>query len=200
MNIIQLQQTQLIMKNVKNYLVIALLAIGLGAFAQEFSVDTKSSSLKWTGKKVGGKHYGHINIKSGSFKVENDQIISGEFKIDMTTITCDDLEGKWKDKLVAHLNSDDFFSVDKYPVSTLTITESSSLKKGTASVKGNLTIKGQTHPVEFTTTRSGNTYTATIEVDRTLYGIQYGSGKFFDNLGDKTIDDEFTMEVKLTVM
>jgi polyisoprenoid-binding protein YceI len=187
------------MKNIKNYFVIAFLAIGLSAFAQVSSVDTENSTLKWTGKKVGGDHYGHINIKSGSLKFEKDMIKSGEFTIDMTSITNDDLEGEWNKKLIGHLKSDDFFGVEKHPVSTLEITESGSFKKGEATVKGNLTIKGKTHPIEFLAKKEGNTFTSTIEVDRTLYDVKYGSGKFFDNLGDKAIDDKFTMEVKLVV-
>lgn len=188
------------MKNFKNILTAAFLIVGLSVFAQEYSVDAKSSKLKWTGKKVGGKHWGHIDIKSGSFKVEKDMITSGEFTIDMATITCDDLEGEWNQKLVGHLKSDDFFGVDKHPTSTLKIKESTSFKKGEATVKGELTIKGKTHPVEFTAMKNGKSYTATIVVDRTLYDVRYGSDKFFDNLGDKAINDEFTMEVKLNVM
>lgn len=187
------------MKNIKNYFGIAFLAIGLSAFAQDFSVDTKNSTLKWTGKKVAGQHNGSIEIKSGSLKIEKNAIVSGEFTIDMTSITNEDLEGEWNQKLVGHLKSDDFFGVEKYPTATLKITESGSFKKGEAPVKGQLTIKGKTHPIEFTAKKNGNTYTATIVVDRTLYDVRYGSGKFFDNLGDKAIDDDFTMDVKLNV-
>lgn len=188
------------MTKIKNYLVIAFLAVGLSAFTQDFSVDTKSSSLKWTGKKVGGKHWGQIKLKDGNMKVQKDAIVNGEFTIDMASITCDDLEGEWNEKLVGHLKSDDFFGVDKHPTSTLKIKESTSFKKGEATVKGDLTIKGKTHPVEFKAKKDGKSYTATIVVDRTLYDVRYGSDKFFDNLGDKTISDEFTMEVKLNVM
>ena len=40
---------------------------------------------------------------------------------------------------------------------------------------------------------------AKITIDRSDFDVRYGSGSFFDNLGDKTIYDEFDLEVKLVV-
>jgi hypothetical protein len=34
-------------------------------------------------------------------------------------------------------------------------------------------------------------------VDRTKFDIKYGSGSFFDNLGDKAIDNDFTLDLNL---
>jgi hypothetical protein len=42
-----------------------------------------------------------------------------------------------------------------------------------------------------------NSATAKVKIDRTLYNIRYGSGSFFDNLGNKAIDNEFDIEVTL---
>ena len=36
-----------------------------------------------------------------------------------------------------------------------------------------------------------------INVDRTLFGIIYGSGSFFDDIADRAIDDNFTLKFKL---
>ena len=43
-----------------------------------------------------------------------------------------------------------------------------------------------------------NNATATMTIDRSEFNIRYGSGSFFENLGDKTIYDEFDLEVNLT--
>lgn len=188
------------MKNLKTYFLALTVLIAFSAYSQDFTANTSSSTVKWTGEKVTGTHYGHIKIKEGTLKVKKNTIESGMFAIDMTTISCDDLEGEWHDKLIGHLKSEDFFGVDKHPVSTLKITSPASFKNGEAEVKANLTIKDKTHPVTFKAKKDGSSYTATIVVDRTLYDIRYGSGKFFDNLGDKTISDEFTLEVKLVAM
>jgi polyisoprenoid-binding protein YceI len=185
------------MKKMMN-LLIALVVIAFSASAQNYTVDTNKSILKWNGKKVTGEHYGKINLKEGAFEVKNNQLTAGKFVINMTTITCDDLEGEWNDKLVGHLKSDDFFGVEKHPEAVLVIKESAKIVNGKAKVKGHLTIKGITHPVEFDATQKGNNFTALITVDRSKYDVRYGSGKFFDNLGDATIYDEFTLEVNLT--
>jgi len=174
-----------------------LVAFTIASIAQTYQVNPSKSVLKWNGKKVTGEHYGKISIKEGSFVVDNNKVSTGSFVIDMTTITCEDLQGEWMDKLVGHLKSDDFFGVASHPEAKLVITESSALKNNKANLKANLTIKGITHPVEFEATQMGNSFSAMVTVDRTLYNVRYGSGKFFDNLGDKTIYDDFTLDVKL---
>jgi polyisoprenoid-binding protein YceI len=166
--------------------------------AQVKKVNVTKSELKWTGKKVTGEHHGKINLKEGSLTINKQKIVSGNFVIDMNSITDEDLPaGEWNDKLVGHLKSDDFFGVQTYPEAVLVITESTPFENGKAKVKANLTIKGITNPVEFEATKADNNYSAIITVDRSLYNVRYGSGKFFENLGDKTIYDNFTLDVTL---
>ena len=116
----------------------------------------------------------------------------------MESINCQDLKDESTNaKLVGHLKSDDFFSVDKYPVATLKINESTKFINGVADIEADLTIKGITHPISFKAEKIKNGYTANIEVDRTKYNVRYGSGKFFDNLGDNMIYDDFILDVKI---
>jgi len=107
------------------------------------------------------------------------------------------------ERLEGHLKSDDFFGVGKYPVSKLVVTGSTPFDKGSGVVNGTLTIKGITNPVEFKATMQkkddGVWFFANINVDRTKYNVRYGSGSFFDNLGDKTIYDDFKLRVNLLV-
>ncbi|MDA3894399.1 MAG: YceI family protein [Salinivirgaceae bacterium] len=177
--------------------VLAILVSGIVS-AQSFTVNAEKSTLKWTGKKVGGEHSGTIQIKEGNFEVKKDKIESGSFTISMTTISNSDLEDAgYNAKLVGHLKSDDFFGVEKFPTAVLKITEASVFKDGKAKVKADLTIKGKTNPVEFDVMKAGNSFTSTITVDRSKYDVKYGSSSFFEGLGDKVIYDEFTLEVKL---
>lgn len=170
----------------------------IGSNAQEMSFNTQKSILKWNSKKVTGEHWGYIKLKSGVITLKNDKIISGKFIIDMTSITNEDMQpGEWRDKLIGHLKSDDFFSVEKHQESALEVNESSPFIKEEATINGKLTIKGITHPITFKVTRSDKVYSAIVVVDRTKYNIKYGSGKFFEGLGDKMIYDEFTLDVKL---
>ena len=164
-------------------------------------VSPTQSKIEWTARKVTGKHNGTIAIKEGNLDIKNGQLKGGSFVIDMPTITVTDLQGKGKENLEGHLKSDDFFGVATHPTASFVITSAKHISDNNYNVKGDLTIKGVKNPIEFTALLlpSGTTYTATanIKVDRTLYDVKYGSGKFFQDLGDKAIFDEFELAVTL---
>ncbi|MBT8230941.1 MAG: YceI family protein [Bacteroidia bacterium] len=164
-------------------------------------VNPEKSSIDWVGKKVTGKHTGTINIKSGELKHEDGRLSGGNFVIDMPSITVTDLEGGMKGKLEGHLKSPDFFDVANFTTAEFVITEvKGGGEAGKYNVTGDLTIKGKTHPVSFTaSTNEDGSFGADITVDRTLYDVRYGSGKFFDGLGDKMIYDDFELSVNLVV-
>lgn len=171
-------------------------------FAEDFKVDTKASQLKWTGEKVTGSHWGYVDIQSGVMNIENGNIKNGVFTMDMTSISVKDMEpGEYNDKLTGHLKSDDFFSVAKNPTSEFKIKWVKDKGNGLVQIVGDLTIKGITKQLNFDAKYNLNgkkmTADAKITVDRTKYDIKYGSGSFFDSLGDKTIYDEFTLDLKL---
>jgi polyisoprenoid-binding protein YceI len=186
------------MKTSKMLMIVLSVLISGMVSAQSFSVNAEKSTIVWNGKKVTGEHTGNIKVKNGSFELKNNKIVSGTFVIDMTTITNTDLtDAGYNAKLVGHLKSDDFFGVDQHPTATLKITEASEFKEGKASVKGALTIKGKTNPIEFVVTKNAESFSAAITVDRSKYDVKYGSASFFEGLGDKVIYDEFTLEVTL---
>jgi len=182
-------------------LIIKLFALSLGIIngQEKLSADTSKTSLAWLGEKVTGQHTGTIKLQSGWLSWKDNRIVSGEFAIDMASIK----ESGRNSKLESHLKSDDFFSVEKFPTAILVLTGSDSFEKGNALVRGNLTIKGISNPIEFKTAMQkkddGVWFFANIVVDRTKYNVRYGSGSFFENLGDKTIYDEFKLKVALLV-
>lgn len=201
----------------------ALIAIGLSVSAADkaktmnasvkgvstYKVVSEQSDVKWLGKKVTGSHNGVIQLKNGELKVTDNAVTGGSFVIDMTTIKDLDLtDPEYNGKLIGHLKSPDFFDVDKNPTSTFEITKVSPItnaKPGepNATIDGNLTIKGATHPLSFPATIAVTADTVMaaakdIKVDRTLYDIRYGSKKFFEKIGDKAINDEFWISVSLT--
>lgn len=189
------------MKTIKSILATIIILGTVSLFAQEMKVDTKKSTVKWHGEKVTGEHFGTINIKGGKLIWKSNKITGGEIIIDMTSIENTDLEdADYKAKLEGHLKSDDFFGVEKYPTAKLKIKSSSAFKDNKAIVKGQLTIKETTLPIEFSVQKEGNRFMAEIVIDRSKYDVRYGSGSFFDNLGDKTIYDEFTLTVKIATM
>ena len=166
---------------------------------ESLPVNVAKSNIVWKAYKVTGSHTGNIELKSGMLDFDGDKLVGGSFEIDMTTITCTDLEGEYNQKLVGHLKSDDFFGVEKFPVAQLEITQV--ISRGTPGdykIVGDLTIKGITKEVRFMAKVNPNQATAAITVDRSEFNVRYGSGSFFENLGDKTIYDEFELEVNLT--
>ncbi|MDX1314860.1 MAG: YceI family protein, partial [Eudoraea sp.] len=158
-------------------------------------VKTSESTVTWKGYKVTGSHYGTINLQSGALSFDGDKLVGGEFVVDMTSLISTDLEGEYKGKLEGHLKSDDFFGVANHPTSTLVFTNVKANGKNSYEVTGDLTIKGITKAVTFDVSVYGSKATATMKVDRSEYDVRYGSGSFFDNLGDKTIYDEFDLVV-----
>jgi len=185
----------------RRFLLVAFsLLIAGGINAQNFKANAAKSELKWTAKKVTGQHTGHIKLADGALTLKDNQIVGGTFNIDMKSITDDDLtDAGYNQKLVGHLKTDDFFGVEKFPVTTLVITEGTPFVNSEADVKANLTIKGITNPIAFKVTKNGNSYSATIAINRAKFDVRYGSGSFFENLGDKVIDDIFMLNVVLVV-
>lgn len=193
------------MKTTALILIVTLFA-GAQMKAQEKQIaDPSATKISWYGDKViGSAHTGTIGLMDGWLSTEANVITGGEFRVDMNSITNTDIKDeKMKERLVGHLKSEDFFGVEKYPVAKLVVTGSSEFTDGKATVRGNLTVKEATHPVEFTAlwAKSGDvsTYTATIVFDRSKYDVRFGSGKFFSNLGDNTINDEIKLEVQMVV-
>jgi polyisoprenoid-binding protein YceI len=175
---------------------------------KSLAVDLNSSRVEWTGKKVTGKHTGTINISRGEVIIDKDNITGGSIEIDMKTIVNTDLSDKeYNNKLINHLKSDDFFSVEKFPVSKFEITAvspySDAQKPGyNMIIKGNLTIKGVSKGISFPANiKIDNgmvTVNADFDIDRTEFNLKYGSGKFFENLGDKMIYDDFNIKFNIT--
>lgn len=177
--------------------IIALTLVAFSTSVEKKKVDVESSKITWTGEKLTGSHEGTINLQEGFFEMESGKLVGGEFTADMSSINVTDLEGKNKAKLEGHLNSDDFFGVDNYSTAKFTMKTVAEKSDGVYGVSGSLTIKGKTNPIAFDLNMTDDTATTTLVIDRTKYDIRYGSGSFFENLGDKTIYDEFTLDIML---
>ena len=173
---------------------VALVAMLMTSLSFGQNVDLKGSSLKWTGTKVTGKHFGKIFFKTANVGFTKEKLSSGDFTVDMKNFTIDDLNGEWATKFLKHMKSGDFFEVEKFPTASLKI----------KSVKGNtaiadLTIKGKTNEVKFDLKQVKNTYSGVLKFDRTKFNMKYGSGDFFKGPGDKMIHNDVTVDFKFVV-
>lgn len=176
----------------------------LAGSSQDLSLPIlkNDSRITWkAAKQMGNSHTGVVRFKSGHMTQTAGQISGGDFVIDMRTITVTDLPPVSGEQLVNHLMSQDFFEVETYPEAHLVITQVEPADKNQLKITADLTIKDQTHPITFVATKTQNqnrtTLKASFEIDRTQWGITYGSGKFFENLGDNLIKDNIEYLVSI---
>jgi len=177
--------------------------------ANRLAVDTSSSIIKWEGNKPVGGHTGTISIAQGEFIMNNGVIEGGNFLIDMKSISVTDLEsGNGKESLESHLmgtvegKEGDFFNVNKYPTATFEITGVET-KEGKTMMSGNLTMLEKSNNITFPIVYNSNGTSMKVvseefEIDRTKWGIYYGSKSFFDSLGDNFIKDAMKITIELS--
>lgn len=172
---------------------------------KKLSIVSAESKLEWDAKKVTGGHVGTVDIKGGNVYVDNGKLTGGEYEIDFTTIKVLDLQDPGMNaKLTGHLKSDDFFSAEKFPSGKFEIISAEEITDASGNnykITGNLTIKGITKQITFPAkvNISGDNLTATADftIDRTLWDIKFRSGKFFENLGDNLIYDDFKIKFNI---
>ncbi|MBK9151610.1 MAG: YceI family protein [Saprospiraceae bacterium] len=181
------------------------------AMGDAYTTDATRAKIMWEGSKPTGKHNGTVNISEGTLYVKDGAVTGGSFTIDMNSIIVSDLQGEWKDKLEAHLKGTanegktDFFNVTQYPTGKFEITKITGLtddSNANALVYGNLTLLDVTKEVSFKATISVSENTVVVNtppftINRTDWGIKYGSKTFFDNLKDNVIDDNIGLTINL---
>jgi polyisoprenoid-binding protein YceI len=179
-----------------------------------FKLDSASSTLTWKGFKPGGEHTGVVSVSEGTINIENNNIVSGSFIIDLNTINdLDQTDPNMNAKLVGHLKSPDFFDVAKFPTASFEIVSVSEIAEGAApaegaiktthQVTGNLTMKGITKSISFPaeivkTESSVKAITPPFSINRTEWGVNYGSKSIFAELKDKFINDEIVIVLNLS--
>jgi len=192
------------MKKISLILVIALSVFSFTTpHIDNYIADTKKSNIKWTGSKlIGDSHYGNISISKGSIMMDHGKVVAANFVIDMNSITCTDIESeKYNQKLVSHLKNEDFFNVEKFPSAEFKMITSKKIAEGKHSVTGELTIKNfkDILKLDLEIVERNKTLVASgkFNFDRTKFDIIYGSGTFFDDLGDKAINNEVSIEFNI---
>lgn len=172
-----------------------------------YAVLPASSSVLWTGNKlVGDSHTGTLDVSEGSLTVVGDEITGGQFVIDMNSLENTDLdEDSGKADLEGHLKSDDFFKTEQYPTATFEVVsvEPVTGQEGvTHQLKGNLTMLDVTKSISIPANVrvEGDKIVATtpdFEINRTDWGVQYGSGSIAGLAQDKIIKDEVQLKIEL---
>ncbi len=181
-----------------------LLMAHISLEAQEMRILPDESTVQWKATKVTGAHDGKVAIAEGTVVVKDGVLMYAEVVMDMSTITCDDIQSEGSNaRLVTHLKSADLFDVENHGTARFS---TSSVEKidGRANayrVTGDLTIKGITEPntFEVSAIRANGALrvAGTLVFDRSKYDVRHGSSSFFEGLGDRIIHDPVTLNLDI---
>ncbi len=172
---------------------------------QVYAIDTLNSKAEWKGFKVvksdNTSHIGSLKFESGEVTVKDKKLESGQFVIDMTSITNEDLkDAEANGKLLGHLKSADFFDTAKFPTASYEITKVTAAAEGSdynTVLDGNLTLKGITKPFNFNANvklDKGELLIATEpkDISRDEFGI-----KFQMPVAEGLIKNEINIQIKI---
>lgn len=174
----------------------------------EHTINVEESRVEWTGRNLLNRHWGTAPIRSGFLTFENGQLSGGEIRIDLLGLSCADLAGSdLHDVLIAHLHDDDFLDASKHPEATLRLLSAHPIEGAAAGaanllIDAELTLRGVTHPITFqavsgVTPEGHAAAQASFQIDRTRWGILYGSGKFFHRLAGHLVNDLVDFDIKI---
>ena len=173
-----------------------------------YSVDPDKSTLEWIGRNLNSTQRGTLRIGRGDLVIAGGELADGYVVLDMRSIQNTDIaEPEMRQLLEAHLKSDDFFDVERYPTAGLKMVSAKPLPNATPGapnyeVMAELTVKDSSRPITFPAIVSlgadgALTAVAQIEMDRTQWNVLYGSGRFFKMLGKHLVNDAITLLVKI---
>ncbi len=175
----------------------------MAANAPAYKLQPQLSTLGWEGKAVTHGHNGTMDFADGELLVKGNAIVGGTVTVNMKTMKATDItDAESQGKFVGHMSSDDFFGVEKNPTSTFKIVSVAPIKgaakdANNATITGDMTIKGVTQRLSFPAkvgVKDGvAAATGKMTIDRTKFGLKYGSKSFFESLGDKAIYDNFDL-------
>lgn len=171
-----------------------------------YRIDTEKSVLEWIGRNLNNRHSGRIAIQGGELLVTDERLSAGNIVLDMHTITNLDIQDPgWNDMLIRHLQSDDFFAVEKFPFARFRLSEWDPQLNGAKEAPngiatGDLTIRDVTRPVSFPAIVApqidGSIKAhAAFDIDRTAWNVCYGSGRLFERLGMHLVHDIISLEL-----
>ncbi len=167
----------------------------------QYTMNTEQSVLQWRGTKAGGMaEAGTVPFRSCIFTIEEGRMVAGEVLVEMSGIQATSVEGLAARNLGQHLRGEDFFDVAQFPTAAFSMESGKVGSRGSLEIEGKLNIKGISKPASATLYfGSSDPVVASIDMtfNRADFDVRYGSGSFFDNLGDDLISDEVSLKMVL---
>ncbi len=172
-----------------------------------YGVDSEKSVIQWWGRNPSTTHFGTVRVSGGILDAKGGTI-TGRVDIDMDSIANINLEGdELQPILVAHLKSDDFFLTKRFPTASYRIdravtAQTPYLSLPNYEINGTLELKGievsQDFAATITTTPEKELLAeAHFDIDRTKWGVIYGSARFFEFLGMHMVFDLISFHVRI---
>ena len=156
---------------------------------ERLGITPENSKVLFTGSKVSGKHDGGFNKFTGTIDLVNGKPEESSVTIDIETASVfTDADG-----LTKHLQTGDFFEVEKFPKASFASTKiAPDTAKGTSdyTVTGDLELRGVrksvTFPATIISTPTDVSVNAEFSVNRKDFGIVY-AGKADDLIRDDVV-------------
>jgi len=172
-----------------------------------YQIDLEKSVFRWTGRNLFNQHNGRIALSEGFLETQHGHLSGGSVSLDMTKISCSDIKDeKMAGYLIHHLESDDFFSVADHPTAGFELSDVQPLDvigpgDSNLIVLGSMHLRGKKKALEFKAQEVflGGQYglQGRFKINRTRFGSVYGSGKFFEKLGQHVVNDKVTVSFQL---
>lgn len=172
-----------------------------------YEIDLSESKLEWLGRNLLNKHWGSVSFIKGHITYKSGKLVSGEWHVDMKSLVSHDLAGTdLHDVLIAHLENDDFFDVENYPTCKFVLKSCNQLTSSKGSrnyaIKGEFTLKGVMQLIAFEAAfgldeNGCPAAQASFSIDRTRWGVLYGSGKYFKRLAGHLVNDDIEFQIRL---
>lgn len=176
-----------------------------------YKIDLSQSLIRWSGSNLFNHHLGTLGFSGGQIEIADGQFRSGGLTIDVHTLRCDDIPNPAMNSLlIQHLQSEDFFAADRFPTATFTldhieIAEDTTLASTpNAQVAGRLLLRGIEKPIRFPALIAAKpdgicVAQARVTIDRTEWGLLYGSSKFFARLANHFVSDLLHLHLKIVM-
>ena len=169
-------------------------------FDGEYTMDKDKTVVQWSGTKVGTIEEGTVTLRSCTFSIDHGILEKGEMVIEMNGIKATSQKGKAARELTEHLRSEDFFNVAQFPTASFVVSSTRADGMGSLLLSGALTIKGKTKEMDARIRfASTDPVIATLDFifDRSDFDVRFGSGSFFEDLGDNLISDMVGIKMAL---
>ncbi|WMW65121.1 YceI family protein [Nitratidesulfovibrio liaohensis] len=174
----------------------------------QYALDAAASVIRWTGRNDNGAHHGTVDCAGGSLAFSGGRG-SGGLRIDMRSIRDLDIaDDTLRPVLEAHLASDDFFFTALFPQATLEDLALTPLPSATATtpnyrLAAQFALRGVhkrlalNAAVRLIGDAGGLALAGHCDLDRTRWGVLYGSARFFRHLGYHRVDDAISLDFRL---